>query len=81
LKITLDLPTLLLILYSFTFVEFLKNVNHQFFMTDSPSWALFIAGLIIWFTFNIIASKTNFSSKLLFAFVQAEQLHKLRRSM
>lgn len=50
-------------------------------MTDASSLILFITGLAIPLIFTVIASKTNFSDKLLFAFVEAERLHKLKKSV
>ena len=80
-KITLNLPTLLLILFNLCAVGFLKNVNHEFFMTDASSITLVLIGLMISIIFTVIASKTKFSDKLLFAFVEAERLHKLKKAI
>lgn len=81
LKITLDLPTLLLVLFNLEAVGFLKNLNHEFFMADASSVVLFLTGLVISLVFTVVASKTKFSDKLLFAFVEAERLYKLKKAM
>lgn len=80
-KITLALPIFLLILFNFTATGFLKNVNHEFFMSDVSSAVLFLTSLTISLVFTVIASKTKFSDKLLFAFVEAERLYKLKKVM
>ncbi|EHU2352579.1 MULTISPECIES: hypothetical protein [Acinetobacter] len=80
-KITIALPVVLLILFNLAAVGFLKNFNQHFFMTDASSLTLFLTGLVISLIFTVGTSQTKFSSKLLLAFVEAERLHKIRKTV